>query len=283
MTQGANAWAGGVGGATAATVKSVAGRRVEVTSPTFGAVSAQLAIAGSYRPRPRDTVLVIEGDGAHYVVGVLSALREVETSAITAEDGSSAALERDEGGPVWRLWDAEGRLVFEHRAGKSVMHVAEDLELAAGGDLVLRAGREVRVESGEAITARALGPIELCSEVSGGASAMQLDGDRARLTSAHVSVAAERADVKVTDANLVAKTLRTVAYRILERADRVERTADRVVERAREAFREIEELDQTKAGRLRLVAETALSLLGRSTTVKAREDVKVQGEKIHLG
>jgi len=283
MAQGASAWAGGTVGVTAATVKSVAGRRVEVTSPTFGAVSAQLAMPGGYRPRLRDTVLVLEGGGAHYVVGVLSALREVETSAITAEDGSSAALERDEDGPVWRLRDAEGHLVFEHRAGKSVVHVADDLELAAGGDLVLRAAREVRVESGEAIAARALGPIELCSEVSGGASALSLDGDRARLTSAHVSVAAERADVKVTDANVVAKTLRTVAYRILERADRVERTADRVVERAREAFREIQELDQTKAGRLRLVADTALSLLGRSTTLKAREDVKVQGEKIYLG
>lgn len=283
MAQGASAWAGGAVGVTAATVKSVAGRRVEVTSPTFGAVSAQLAMPGGYRPRLRDTVLVLEGGGAHYVVGVLSALREVETSAITAEDGSSAVLERDDDGPVWRLRDAEGRLVFEHRAGKSVVHVADDLELAAGGDLVLRAAREVRVESGEAIAARALGPIELCSEVSGGTSALSLDGDRARLTSAHVSVAAERADVKVTDANVVAKTLRTVAYRILERADRVERTADRVVERAREAFREIQELDQTKAGRLRLVADTALSLLGRSTTLKAREDVKVQGEKIYLG
>jgi hypothetical protein len=47
-------------------------------------------------------------------------------------------------------------------------------------------------------------------------------------------------------------------------------------------YRDVEGLSQTRAGRLRLVAEEALHLMGRRALVKAREDVKVKGEKIYL-
>lgn len=281
MSQSASAWIAGTGSIATATVKSVVGARIEVVSSSFGAVSARLAVAGAYRPRAGDGVLVAVAEGAHYVIGVVRALRETE-QAITAEDGSSAALERDDEGAVWRLRDSEGRLVFEHREGKSIVHVKDDLELVAGGDLALSAAGEVRIESAEGLRASAQGPVELASAQTEGTSAFRLDGDRGSISARHLSVATERADVKATDVNVVAKTLRTVAHRVRERAEHVERTAGRVVEHAREVFREVEELSQTKAGRLRLVADTALSLLGRSTTVKAREDVKIKGEKIYL-
>jgi hypothetical protein len=98
----------------------------------------------------------------------------------------------------------------------------------------------------------------------------------------HVSTEAERAEVRVKEAHLVAGTLRSVVHRVRERAEVVERTAGRVVERAREVYRDVEELSQTRAGRLKLVADRALTALGRSTLVKAREDVKIKGDKIYL-
>lgn len=281
MNQSTSAWIAGQSGIVAATVKSVAGARIEVASASFGAVTARLAVPGAYAPRAGDGVLVAMAEGAFYVIGVVRALREAEPT-ITADDGSSATLEHDEEGAVWRLRDSDGRLVFEHRAGKSVVHVKDDLELVAGGDIALSAAGQVRIESGDEVAVRSRGPVELASSRSEGESAIRLDGDRASASARHVSLASERADVKVTDVNVVAKTLRTVAHRVRERAEHVERTAGRVVEHAREVFREVEELSQTKAGRLRLVADTALSLLGKSTTVKAREDVKIKGEKIHL-
>ncbi len=62
-----------------------------------------------------------------------------------------------------------------------------------------------------------------------------------------------------------------------------ERLRERIVERAKEAWRETEGLSQTRAGRVRMVAEQTLHLLAERTTLKAREDVKVKGEKIYLG
>lgn len=48
------------------------------------------------------------------------------------------------------------------------------------------------------------------------------------------------------------------------------------------ARRRVEDLAQTKARRLRLVASDALRLLGRQAVLKAREDLKLRGERIYL-
>jgi hypothetical protein len=211
---------------------------------------------------------------------VMRALRDA-SGELGARDGSSAALEEDENGSTWRLRDAQGRLIFEHSAARSVVHVHRDLELRAEGDLSLAASGAVRIESGESVRASAPGPIELVS--STGESSVRVDGDRATIAARAIETRAQTAKVELGEANVVVGTLRTVAHRIRERAELVERDAGRIVERAREVFREASELSQTKAGRIRLVAEQALSLFGKQTTVKAREDVKINGEKIYLG
>lgn len=279
MSETASAWSTAPSAIVTATVRSARDARVDVESARLGAVSARLAVAGSYRPRTGDSVLVAVAEDGVYVIGVLRALREPGPEVLEAADGSSAALEQDEEGSVWRLRDERGRLVFEHRPGRSVVHVQEDLELSAGGDLALSAGGVVRVEAGEQALLTSKGRVALRSD----GSELLLDGDRARVASTLLETRVERADVHAKDVNVVAGTLRTVAKRVRERADVVERTAGRVVERAREVYREVEGLSQTKAGRLRLVASTAMTLLGQQTLVRAREDVKIKGEKIYLG
>jgi hypothetical protein len=252
---------------TTATVRSVQDARVGVESASFGSASARVATAGTYRPRIGDVVLVAEADGAYFVIGVVRALREIERE-ITAEDGTTAAIEED---GALRLRDREGALIFEHLPGKSVVHVADDLEIKAGG--------RVAIEGAEGISLRSDGPVKLESRET----ALHLDRDRARITSELVETDAQRADLKIGEINLVARTMRTAIHRLRERVEHVERNAGRVVERAREVYVEVEELSQTKAGTLKLIAQEALTIFGGSTTVKAREDVKLKGEKIYLG
>jgi hypothetical protein len=274
------AWALGSSAIATGTVRSVSGARIDVESASFGSVSARLATLAPYAPAIGDAVLIASADGAFFVIGVMRALRDA-SGELGARDGSSAALEEDENGSTWRLRDAQGRLIFEHSAARSVVHVHRDLELRAEGDLSLAASGAVRIESGESVRASAPGPIELVS--STGESSVRVDGDRATIAARAIETRAQTAKVELGEANVVVGTLRTVAHRIRERAELVERDAGRIVERAREVFREASELSQTKAGRIRLVAEQALSLFGKQTTVKAREDVKINGEKIYLG
>ncbi len=69
----------------------------------------------------------------------------------------------------------------------------------------------------------------------------------------------------------------------MQTVDVLETRATRVVTRAKNLYQQVEELAQTQAGRLRLVADGAFHLHARRALVKADEDVKLRGEKIHLG
>jgi len=276
-------------GIVTATVEAVHGARVDVRSASFGAVSARLAVPAPYEPRPGDDVLVAAAEDGRYVIGVLRALRlrpqdVAREEILSAPDGSTASLAHEEGGSVWRVKDREGRLIFEHTmteggAAKSVVHLDHDLDVRAAGDISLAAAGKVSIEGGAGAALTSKAAVEIASE----GSAVRLDRERARVEATILETHADRAELKAKDASLVVGTLRSAIHRIRENADIVERTAGRVVERAREVYREVEGLSQTKAGRLKLVADTALSLLGTSTEVKAREDVKVKGEKIYMG
>ncbi len=58
--------------------------------------------------------------------------------------------------------------------------------------------------------------------------------------------------------------------------------ADRWIERLVNAYREVEELSQTQAGRIRTLARETFQLLGGRVVLKAEGDMKVKGAKIHL-
>jgi hypothetical protein len=78
------------------------------------------------------------------------------------------------------------------------------------------------------------------------------------------------------------RELRITAGRVLEAADAIETRARRIVERARDAYREVERLSQHRAGTLRWVAKKTAELVGEDTVLKAREKMKIRGKKIHL-
>ena len=63
----------------------------------------------------------------------------------------------------------------------------------------------------------------------------------------------------------------------------VETRAGRIIESAKNVYREVSELAQMRAGRVRWIAKETFHLLGRTAIIKAEEDVKVKGAKIHLG
>jgi hypothetical protein len=260
------------GALTSARITSVgADGALAVESKAFGRGRARLALASDYAPRAGDTVLVATcDDGARYVIGVVAALREAASVAsaiasaspaaatvVEASDGSRAALEATASGEAIRVRDGRGRLLFEHLAaeGRSVVHVPEgDLDLVVPGSVRISAGAELSLSSAQ----------------------------QASVTAPRIAVKADHADVRVDEARVSARALETAVGHVLQVVETLEVRAGRVIERARETYREVEGLAQTRAGRLRLVAEETLHLLGRRAQMKAQEDLKLKGEKIYL-
>ncbi|MFO0629681.1 MAG: DUF3540 domain-containing protein [Polyangiales bacterium] len=104
-----------------------------------------------------------------------------------------------------------------------------------------------------------------------------------RLEGAHIEASARSAAVRVDRAEVHARRWELFAEIARQSAEVIETRATRVVTRAKDLFAQIEELAQTQAGRVRVVARDAVHTHARRVLLKADEDVKLRGEKIHLG
>jgi hypothetical protein len=183
-----------------------------------------------------------------------------------ASDGARAAVERAEpgegGGKRLVVRDPGGRVLFEYVPGataeaRCVVHVP-------AGDLVLRTDAgSIELDAQDAVRLRARAAIEV-----------EADALRAR---------ARAAEADLEEVRLRGRLLESTFSRVRQGVDVLELTAGRVVERAVETYREVAELAQLRAGRIRQVAETTFHIMGDRTLVKALQDVKLKGRKIHLG
>lgn len=59
--------------------------------------------------------------------------------------------------------------------------------------------------------------------------------------------------------------------------------ARRIVEKARDAYRDAEGISQTRAGQVRIVAERTFRALAERVRMRSKKDTKLQGDKIYLG
>lgn len=162
---------------------------------------------------------------------------------LVSRSGVSAELRTGGRGEALRVLDASGNLLFEHRPDEGLTVIS-----VPHGDLELRAPTgSVRVVAGK-----------------------------------RVEVRAQEADLRVTEARLTARQLVTTVDRVREALGVLETRADRVIQRAKNVYTEVEELAQTRAGRVKLIAERTVHVLGKRALVRATEDVKIKGEKVHL-
>ena len=66
-------------------------------------------------------------------------------------------------------------------------------------------------------------------------------------------------------------------------ANRLETVARRIVEKAKDVYRQVENLNQVKAGRMRTLVDGAYRVKAGRTALKSDGDTKIDGKKIYLG
>jgi hypothetical protein len=66
-------------------------------------------------------------------------------------------------------------------------------------------------------------------------------------------------------------------------ADSVESMVARLTQRVKRLYRTVDEFEQVRAGRVDYLVEKLLSFRSRYTVLSSKEDVKVDGERIHIG
>lgn len=188
-----------------------------------------------------------------------------DVTTILLPDGGAVTVE----GSAVAIADAAGRVVVRwHDGSAEIFAPSGDLTLAApAGKVVLRAAQEVEIAAGAA------------------AAAPQI-----RVGAVETRVAAERLDVQTGSAHLataeatvVARRIATTATALVQRVERFELHATRLIEKTRDAFRDAEDLAQTRVGRARTIVKDAYALYARRTALTSTEDTSIDGSKVLLG
>ncbi|MCC7541379.1 MAG: DUF3540 domain-containing protein [Deltaproteobacteria bacterium] len=228
--------------------------RVRVRTASGHVRVATLAAAGYADPREGDGVVVIAGASETFVVGVLGLARL--RSPLPLEGSVEPGGERDAPGPRASTEPLPG-LARESTDGVASVRFAD-------GDLRLEVTQ---------------GALEIVAR-----DGVRLSTDaRLSIAAADIDARATTADVTVDETKLVGRTITTAVETVVVVADRVETEANRIVERAKAAYREIEDVAQTRAGRIRAIARGTLALFGKNASLVAEEDAKVDGNKVMLG
>ncbi len=173
----------------------------------------------------------------------------VEESRVDSRHGPSARLATKDGRECIEVRDASSRLVFE-------------LDTVTGKATVLAP--------------------------RGNLSFAALDGDIEFVAKGTVRVRGERVEIsggKELPASIVlGEKLATLsAHGIVLVAERLESAATRIFERARNVYRQVEELHQLRATRVRTVVTEGHHLRAGHIAIEADEEVRIDGTRINLG
>ena len=217
-----------------------------------------------------------------YIIGVLNPRTAPDSAGpeVATRGGASARVVEKDGEDRIEVCDSDGRTVFEYcpESGAGILSVPDgDLKLhAPNGNIDLLSGRGIRCQ-GETVALAGIGRDAAIS------ASLDLGRGVAALQSGEIKVTAGRADVLVRESTYRGELLTVTVKRAKQVFEKLETVAIRILERATDVYRNVENLQQVKAGRMRVLVKAACHIKGGRTSIRADDDVKIGGRRIHLG
>lgn len=213
-------------------------------------VWAKVAIESPLALQANDRVLLsIASQDEAFVIGVLQRQNRVK-QVIQLANGESVVVDADSS--AIEITSAQQTSVVRYNGATQDLKVsAEGLNVSLDstcGDLSLVASGKVRVSGGEAI----------------------------QLETPQISILAEHTELQ-------GKSLEAVHDRTRFVSRRIDWIAETFLSTCKNAYQNISELFQVRAGRARVMAEQAAEFKAREVRIRSEDDVKVEGKHIHLG
>ena len=259
--------------------------RIEHEQASF-VIEAKNALPG-YQPQVGDELLVSgENFRCCYIIGVLQSQLQTEQTLKSAQ-GAVAKKQIKDGQEILSIEDEQGHLLFEYDVSekKSKLYAAQgDLSLiATEGDIELVSGKNIRCKSLGGIIMESATAAQLRVASEDDQSAVSLTDKGLLLSSKKIGLKAESAKLEIEHSQLEGKTFKGVLDRSKLFVGKIETVAVRIMERAKNVYRQVEELQQTRANRVRTLVEGTYQLNSDTTYIKSEKNVNIDGEKIHLG
>lgn len=194
--------------------------------------------------------------------------RKLAPRALELSDGAVARVSGD----ALELIAPDGVLLVRYENG--VMRIGPargDLELAAPqGRVVISAALDVAIEASRDLTQKA-------------ARNVAIESNATKMKSAKLDVETKDARLVSGQATVLARKIATSAEAIATKCVTMEVEARKLVERTKDAFRDVADLAQTRVGRARTIVRDMFSLDARRTVMTSKEDTSIDGEKILIG
>ena len=259
--------------------------RIEHEQASF-VIEAKNALPG-YQPQVGDELLVSgENFRCCYIIGVLQSQLQTEQT-LKSGQGAVAKKQIKDGQEILSIEDEQGHLLFEYDVSekKSKLYAAQgDLSLiATEGDIELVSGKNIRCKSLGGIIMESATAAQLRVASEDDQSAVSLTDKGLLLSSKKIGLKAESAKLEIEHSQLEGKTFKGVLDRSKLFVGKIETVAVRIMERAKNVYRQVEELQQTRANRVRTLVEGTYQLNSDTTYIKSEKNVNIDGEKIHLG
>jgi len=199
------------------------------------------------------------------------------SAAVVAPDGASARSVDD----AIEVRDPHDQLIFRYRAGRAELSVpVGDLTLSApNGRVSIQSAEDVRIEAARDLRCTAGRTLEARSD----GAALSIGPDTIRAASPRFDIEAGQARYQGEVVDVIAKVIRTRAGEVATEAARYEVKARHIVESARTAFRDVEDLLQQRIGRARSIVRDVWILKSRRSVMVSKEDTSIDGERILLG
>ena len=142
-----------------------------------------------------------------------------------------------------------------------------------------RAGAASRVVlPGDAILSAETGNLKLSGD------SIELSGEKsAHIEAPKISMQGMQGDISFINLSLTASAAEAKAGKLSLLASVIDIVSDRITQRARDCFRWVSRMDSTKAGHISVRAENRFDLKADAASIVAKCEVKIDGDKIHLG
>lgn len=252
-----------------------------------GTLQARTALSAPVTLSANDEVLVAGEDRRYlYIIGILCAASPSMHRPVKVEidQGAYAIVKKKH----LKVFSDQGKLIFEYVPSKGTARVLADagnLEMSApNGDLSLSCGAVLRMQAEEVqIEGHSSVNIEVKKPDGFTGSSVNLGNQRLQMNAPELRAVAQRGQWHIQETRYIGKTAIACIDELQLIIDKLETSAQSVIEKAKDVFRTVSHLYELKAKRKRSLIETTYHSKAKTMIFKSDEDFKVKSDQIHLG
>jgi len=157
----------------------------------------------------------------------------------------------------------------DHEGGCYILAI---LARPTGSDAVMSFPGDVMVES-------AKGRVT----ISGATGIDMTSGSAVGMRASEVNVTAVKGRLNVLDMQATADSFTGALKRVHLITDAIDVVAQQVTQRLKSCYRWVEQIEHTTAGQMIHKVQNLFSVRARQSVITAKDDVKIDGERVHLG